>query len=106
MEILFDQFEGEWRWLHPVVSATFLYVELLRIRPFIAENEALAWLLVSFHLIANGYQCPVMETGELSSLKKAVEFSFRRGDCQEAVALFNTASLRALTEFQRLLGGS
>ena len=104
MEVLFSQYEGEWRWLHPVVSSTFLFVELYRIKPFVQDSEALAWLMCSFHLTASGYQPPIMEAEHLEALGPAVQLSYRRGDCHEVVSLFNEAVSSGLQLYRQSLG--
>ncbi|PKL13070.1 MAG: hypothetical protein CVV52_07560 [Spirochaetae bacterium HGW-Spirochaetae-8] len=104
MKVLFSQYEGEWRWLHPVVSSTFLYVELYRIKPFAQDSGALAWLMCSFHLTASGYQPPIMEAEHLEALGPAVQLSYRRGDCHEVVALFNEAVSNGLQLYRQSLG--
>jgi hypothetical protein len=103
MDVLFSQYEGEWRWLHPVVSSTFLFVELYRIQPFAQDSEALAWLMCTFHLLASGYQPPMMEPEHTGSLGAAVQLSYRRGDCHEVVALFNEAVSKGLELYRSSL---
>jgi len=104
MEVLFSQYEGEWRWLHPVVSSTFLFVELYRIQPFAQDSEALAWLMCTFHLMTSGYQSPVMAAEHVASLGPAVRLSYRRGDCHEVVAMFNEAVSKGLELYRYSLG--
>jgi hypothetical protein len=103
MEVLFSQYEGEWRWLHPVVSSTFLFVELYRIQPFSQDSEALAYLMCAFHVLASGYQPPVMEAAHTGSLGPAVQLSYRRGDCHEVVALVTEAVSRGLQLYRDFL---
>ena len=103
MEVLFSQYEGEWRWLHPVVSSTFLFVELYRIQPFPQDSEALAYLMCAFHVLASGYQPPVMEAGQVRLIEQSVQLSYRRVDCHEVVALVSEAVSRGLRLYRDFL---
>ncbi len=106
VEVLYSQYEGEWRWLHPVVSSTFLLVELTRIHPYMMEGSALAYLMAAFHLMASGYQPPLMIHDKVDALHEAVLLSYKRGDCHSAVSLFNEFAIQGLDTFEKLIDGS
>lgn len=102
IEILFSQFEGDWRWLHPVASATFLFVELMRIRPYQDDNAAIAFLMACMHLVRSGYPMPLITPDALESLYDAVKFSFRRGDCRQVGEIFTASIAASYTKYYQV----
>jgi Fic family protein len=55
MQKLIAEYQNEWGGLHPVVSATLLHGEFVKIHPFIDGNGRTSRLLLNFELIKNGY---------------------------------------------------
>ncbi|MDD4841444.1 MAG: hypothetical protein PHH80_05840 [Sphaerochaetaceae bacterium] len=102
IEILFSQFEGDWRWLHPVASATFLFVELMRIRPYQDDNAAIAFLMACMHLVRSGYPMPLITPDALEALYDAVKFSFRRGDCRQVGEIFTASIAASYTKYYQV----
>jgi len=96
IHILFSQYEGEWKWLHPVASAAFLLVELVRIAPFEHDNISIALLMAVMHLVQASYPLPAFRIGQEQELLEAVTKSFRRGDCRTVAAMLIDALMAAL----------
>lgn len=55
MQKLIVEYQNEWLEYHPVVRATLLHGEFVKIHPFIDGNGRTSRLLLNFELIKNGY---------------------------------------------------
>lgn len=55
MQNLIMEYKEEWQSLHPVVRATLLHGEFVKIHPFIDGNGKTSRLLLNFELMKNGY---------------------------------------------------
>lgn len=55
MQKLIGEYQNEWGDFHPVVRATLLHGEFVKIHPFIDGNGRTSRLLLNFELIKNGY---------------------------------------------------
>lgn len=55
MQELIEEYDNNWRDYHPVVRATLLHGEFVKIHPFIDGNGRTARLLLNFELMRNGY---------------------------------------------------
>ncbi len=55
MQKLLKEYHTEWLSYHPVVKATLLHGEFVKIHPFIDGNGRVARLLLNFELMKNGY---------------------------------------------------
>lgn len=55
MQELIEEYDNNWEGYHPVVRATLLHGEFVKIHPFIDGNGRTARLLLNFELMRNGY---------------------------------------------------
>lgn len=55
MQELIEEYNNNWEDYHPVVRATLLHGEFVKIHPFIDGNGRTARLLLNFELMRNGY---------------------------------------------------
>lgn len=55
MQKLIEEYNNNWFQYHPVVRATLLHGEFIKIHPFIDGNGRTARLLLNFELMRNGY---------------------------------------------------
>lgn len=55
MQKLIGEYQNEWKMYHPVVRATLLHGEFVKIHPFIDGNGRTARLLLNFELMKGGY---------------------------------------------------
>ncbi len=55
MQRLLSEYQNEWGRLHPIVRATLLHGEFVKIHPFIDGNGRTSRLLLNFELMKNGY---------------------------------------------------
>lgn len=55
MQKLMHEYQKEWHNIHPVIKATLLHGEFVKIHPFIDGNGRTARLLLNFELMKHGY---------------------------------------------------
>ena len=55
MQKLIGEYQNEWKAFHPIVRATLVHGEFVKIHPFIDGNGRTARLLLNFELMKNGY---------------------------------------------------
>jgi len=55
MQKLMVEYQNEWKEFHPVVRATLIHGEFVKIHPFIDGNGRTSRLLLNFELMKNGY---------------------------------------------------
>lgn len=55
MQRLIAEYQSEWKEYHPVIRATLLHGEFVKIHPFIDGNGRTSRLLLNFELMKNGY---------------------------------------------------
>lgn len=55
MQKFIAEYQNEWKDYHPVIRATLLHGEFVKIHPFIDGNGRTARLILNFELIKNGY---------------------------------------------------
>ncbi|WP_313370567.1 Fic family protein [Sedimentibacter sp.] len=55
MQKLIAEYQSDWKDYHPVVRATLLHGEFVKIHPFIDGNGRTARLILNFELMKNGY---------------------------------------------------
>lgn len=64
MQKLIVEYQKEWKELHPIVRATLLHGEFVKIHPFIDGNGRTSRLLLNFELMKSGYP-PIIIKNEL-----------------------------------------
>lgn len=64
MQKLIAEYHSEWEGLHPVVRATLLHGEFVKIHPFIDGNGRTSRLLLNFELIKHGYTPIIIKNEE------------------------------------------
>ncbi len=79
MQKLLKEYHAEWRSYHPVIKATLLHGEFVKIHPFIDGNGRTARLLLNFELMKYGYT-PIIIKNE------------RRAEYYDAIDLAHTTS--------------
>ncbi|MDF2858644.1 MAG: hypothetical protein K0Q87_4495 [Neobacillus sp.] len=55
MQNLIQEYKEEWKSYHPIVRATLLHGEFVKIHPFVDGNGRTSRLLLNFELLKNGY---------------------------------------------------
>lgn len=64
MQRLIAEYQNEWKALHPIVKATLLHGEFVKIHPFIDGNGRTSRLLLNFELMKNGYPPIIIKNEE------------------------------------------
>src|SRR5690554_6838073 len=64
MQKLMVEYKNEWKVLHPVVRATLLHGEFVKIHPFIDGNGRTSRLLLNLELMKNGYPPIIIKNEE------------------------------------------
>ena len=64
MQKLMVEYQNEWKVFHPVVRATLIHGEFVKIHPFIDGNGRTSRLLLNFELMKNGYPPIIIKNDE------------------------------------------
>jgi len=67
MQKLIAEYQYEWKEFHPVVRATLLHGEFVKLHPFIDGNGRTSRLLLNFELMKNGYPPIIIKNEERAS---------------------------------------
>ena len=67
MQKMIARYQSDWMDLHPVVRATVLHGEFVKIHPFIDGNGRTARLLLNFELMKNGYTPIIIKNEQRAS---------------------------------------
>ena len=96
MELLFLQYEQEWRYLHPVVRSLFLFGELMRIRPFGRYDWFVASLAFSEEMLKGGYLPTLIGSEEIDEFRSALLLTNSKGNYQNLLALVEQQQIRVV----------
>lgn len=66
MQKIMVEYQNEWKALHPIVKATLIHGEFVKIHPFIDGNGRTSRLLLNFELMKNGYPPIIIKNEERS----------------------------------------
>ena len=97
MELLFIQYEQEWRCLHPVVRSLFLFGELMRIRPFGHYDWFIASLAFSEEMLKGGYLPTLLESEDIDEFRSALLLTNSKGNYQNLLVLIEQQQMRAVS---------
>ena len=75
MQKLIAEYHNEWRDFHPVVRATLLHGEFVKIHPFIDGNGRTSRLLLNFELIKTGYTPIIIKNEERAKYYDFIDFA-------------------------------
>ncbi len=75
MQKLIQEYSRDWFHLHPVVRATLLHGEFVKIHPFIDGNGRTARLLLNFELMKNGYTPIIIKNVQRSLYYDVLDFA-------------------------------
>ena len=82
MQNLIMEYKEEWRFFHPVVRATLLHGEFVKIHPFIDGNGRTSRLLLNFELMKNGYTPIIIKKENRSRYYEVLDFAHTTMDYQ------------------------
>ena len=88
MKTLLVQYEKEWSYLNPLVRATFMFGELLRITPFSSHTYLFAFLIFAGNLLSGGYPLPSVAPDRIDELKADLVMTLKRGHYNKILKMF------------------
>lgn len=77
----------KWINLHPIIRASYLHGEFVKIHPFIDENGRTARLLLNFELMKNGYPPVVIKNEERTKYYDALDKAHTINDYTDFINL-------------------
>lgn len=75
MQKLIAEYQNEWTDYHPIVRATLLHGEFVKIHPFVDGNGRSARLLLNFELMKNGYTPIIIKSKERAEYYDALDLA-------------------------------
>lgn len=87
MQKLITEYHTEWRKFHPVVRASLLHGEFVKIHPFIDGNGRTSRLLLNFELIRNGYTPIIIKNEDRVTYYDALELAHTTMNYGDFIAL-------------------
>lgn len=87
MEKLIYNYYNEWNEYHPIVRASLLHGEFVRIHPFIDGNGRTARLLLNFELMKYGYPPIVIKAGNRLEYYESLDYAHTEKDYDQFIKL-------------------
>ena len=75
MQKLIEEYDNNWIEYHPVVRATLLHGEFVKIHPFIDGNGRTSRLLLNFELMKNGYTPIIIKNQDRAKYYEALDIA-------------------------------
>lgn len=75
MQNLILEYKEEWHRLHPIVRATLLHGEFVKIHPFVDGNGRTSRLLLNFELMKNGYTPIIIKKENRSRYYEVLDYA-------------------------------
>lgn len=101
MEILVRQYEMDWKALHPLVRALFLFGELLRIRPFGRYDVIFASLALAGELLASGFPPAFVDVNQINEFKASLMLTRTRGNYQNTARMLEQSLHHEIAMYSR-----
>jgi len=96
IETLIFQYEREWAYLNPLVKASFMFAQLLRIKPFEEHHFLFASLVFALILLDSNYPLAIIPYDLVPELKANLTLTLKRGNYSPLVNMFKTSMLGEL----------
>ena len=75
MQKLMVESQKEWKAFHPIIRATLIHGEFVKIHPFIDGNGRASRLLLNFELMKNGYPPIIIKNEERATYYDALDLA-------------------------------
>lgn len=75
MQKMIDSYHSEWEQYHPIIRATILHGEFVKIHPFIDGNGRTARLLLNFELMKSGYTPIIIKNDQRANYYDALDLA-------------------------------
>ena len=102
MERLVSNYK-EWDKYHPIVKATLLHGELVKIHPFIDGNGRTARLLMNLSLMSNGYNPVVIKKDDRLEYYEALDKAHTTGDYTDFIKIVNELEIEMLERYLKMI---
>ncbi len=76
MQKLITEYQNDWQDYHPVVRATLLHGEFVKIHPFIDGNGRTSRLLLNFELMKSGYTPIIIKNENRAKYYDVIDFAY------------------------------
>jgi len=87
MQKLINEYKYEWDKNHPIIKATLLHGEFVKIHPFIDGNGRTARLLLNFELMKNGYPPIIIKSKNKAKYYEALDHAHTTMDYKPFINL-------------------
>jgi Fic family protein len=95
MQRLIAEYRNEWKAFHPVVKATLLHGEFVKIHPFIDGNGRTSRLLMNFELMKNGYSPIIIKNDERARYYDVIDLAHTTMDYAPFIELVSELELES-----------
>lgn len=95
MQRLIAEYKNEWKTFHPVVKATLLHGEFVKIHPFIDGNGRTSRLLMNFDLMKNGYPPVIIKNDERARYYDVLDHAHTTMNYAPFIELVSTLELES-----------
>jgi Fic family protein len=75
MQKLISEYHNDWEQFHPIIRATLLHGEFVKIHPFIDGNGRTSRLLLNFELMRNGYTPIIIKNENRAKYYEVIDFA-------------------------------
>lgn len=84
---LFKQYAGDWSILHPIARASFMFTEILRIKPFEKANTQTAFAVLTNEMMKAKLPPVIFDDEATSQLRAALASAQLRGNTHQLVSM-------------------
>ena len=102
MEKLILNYET-WNKYHPIIQATLLHGELVKIHPFVDGNGRTSRLIMNLHLMNHGYNPVIIKKEDRLEYYEALDKAHTTGNYTDFVKLINKLEIEMLNKYLELL---
>ena len=102
MEKLILNYET-WNKYHPIIQATLLHGELVKIHPFVDGNGRTSRLIMNLDLMNNGYNPVIIKKENRLEYYEALDKAHTTGNYTDFVKLINKLEIEILNKYLQLL---
>ena len=92
-----------WKKYHPIIRATLLHGELVKIHPFVDGNGRTSRLVMNLSLMNNGYLPVIIKKEKRLEYYNALDKAHTTGDYTDFVKLVNELEIEMLNKYLELL---
>ena len=103
MQRLMENYQG-WAELHPIVRASYLHGEFVRIHPFVDGNGRTARLLMNFELMKAGFQPAIIRNENRAEYYDALDKAHTTGDYTDFISIVKRQVEKSADELLFLFG--